>query len=105
MAALSLTGVCANTIPRSSRNALNWLMTAVRRGSTGRALNGSPGGPLVVGLDRNKTHVLGLDSLSDRFRIHEVVLVRLHERLHKLRTDQSHMVALLPQCSSEEMRS
>jgi len=31
MAALSFAGVCAITIPRSSRKALNWLMTAVRR--------------------------------------------------------------------------
>lgn len=31
IAALSFAGVCANTIPRSSRKALNWLMTAVRR--------------------------------------------------------------------------
>jgi len=31
MAALSFAGLCANTMPRSSRNARSWLITAVRR--------------------------------------------------------------------------
>jgi hypothetical protein len=60
---------------------------------------------LIVRLDRNKPHVLPLHGFSDRFGIHEVVLVRLHEWLHKLRRDQSNVVALLPQCPSEEVRS
>jgi len=60
---------------------------------------------LVVRLDRDKTHVFAFDRLCNRFRIHEVVLVRLYKRLHELGCDQPHIVALLPQCPSEEVRS
>ena len=34
----------------------------------------------------------------------EVVLVGLHERLHKLCRDQAHIIALLAQCACEEVR-
>jgi hypothetical protein len=50
---------------------------------------------LIIRLDRNKTHVLALDGLGDRLRIDEVVLVRLHKRLHELSCDQPHVMALL----------
>jgi len=60
---------------------------------------------LAVRLDRDEAHVLALDRLSDGFCIHEVALVRLHKRLHKLSCDQPHVMALLPQRSPEEMRS
>jgi hypothetical protein len=42
---------------------------------------------LIISLDRDKTHVLPLDGLRDRFCIDEVVLVRLHEWLYKLSWD------------------
>jgi hypothetical protein len=43
---------------------------------------------LIIGLDRGKAHVLPPHCLSDRPCIDEVVLVRLHKRLHKLPRDQ-----------------
>jgi hypothetical protein len=39
---------------------------------------------LVIGLDRDEAHVLALHGSSDRLCIHEVLLVKLYERLHKL---------------------
>ena len=60
---------------------------------------------LVVGLDRNKAHILPFHGLGDRLCIHEVVLVGLYERLHKLSCNQTHIVALLPQRASKKMRS
>src|SRR5437879_1424031 len=60
---------------------------------------------LVIRLDRYKTHVLAFDRLRNRLRIHEIVLVRLHKGLHELGCDQPHIVALLPQCSSQKVRS
>ena len=60
---------------------------------------------LIIGLDRDKAHVLPLDCLGDRLCIDEVVLVRLHERLYKLPCDQPDIVALLSQCTSKKMRS
>ena len=60
---------------------------------------------LVVGLDRDKAHVLALDSLSNRFRIDKIVLVGLHKWLHELRCDQPHIVTLIAQRPAEEVRS
>jgi hypothetical protein len=71
-------------MPRASRKARNWLMTAVRQAMESLKVE------LVIGLDRNKAHVLA----SDRFSIQEVVLVRLHERLHELSWDEPDIVAL-----------
>ena len=51
---------------------------------------------LVIGLDRDETHVLAFDGFGNRFCVDEVVLVRLHERLYKLSRDQPDIVALLP---------
>jgi hypothetical protein len=59
---------------------------------------------LVIRLDRYKVHVLTLDGFCDGLRIDEVVLVGLHEGLHKLRFDQPDLVSLLPQCSAKEVR-
>jgi transposase len=48
-----------------------------------------------------QTSLIGLEACSGAhflgraWRIHEVVLVRLYEWLHKLRRDQSHIVALI----------
>src|ERR1700712_5853727 len=50
---------------------------------------------LVIGLNRDKAHVLPFDGLSDRLCIDEVVLVRLHEWLYKLSGDQPDIMALL----------
>ena len=58
---------------------------------------------LVIGLDRNEAHVLAVDSLGDRLRIDKVVLVRLHERLHKLRRNQPNVVPLLAQRSAKKV--
>jgi hypothetical protein len=57
---------------------------------------------LVVRLDRDEAHVLALDGLSHGFCIHEVVLVRLHKGLHELSCDQPHVMAFLPQRSTEK---
>jgi hypothetical protein len=34
---------------------------------------------LIIRLDRNEAHVVALDGLGDRLRIHEIVLVGLHK--------------------------
>jgi hypothetical protein len=60
---------------------------------------------LVIGLDRNKPHVLAINSLGDRLRIQEVVLVRLHKRLHELGWDQLHVVALRSQNPAKKVSS
>src|ERR1039458_2636498 len=60
---------------------------------------------LIIGLDRDKTHVLPLDGLRDRLCVDEVVLVRLHEGLHELSWYQLDIVTLLPQRASEKVRS
>jgi len=59
----------------------------------------------VLSLDRDKAHVLAFHGFGDRLGIHEVVLVGLYERLHKLGCNQPHIMALLPQRASEKMRS
>ena len=58
---------------------------------------------LVVGLDRNEAHVLPVDSFGDRFRIEEVVLVGLHERLYELGWNQLHVMALFSQGAAEKV--
>jgi hypothetical protein len=60
---------------------------------------------LIIGLNRDKPHVLPLDCLGDRLRVDKVVLVRLYKGLHKLTYDQADIVAMLPQCASKKMRS
>ena len=55
---------------------------------------------LIIRLNRNKAHVLAFDGLGDGLRIDEIVLVRLHEGLHKLSCDQTNIVPLLPQRTS-----
>src|ERR1700733_7167130 len=60
---------------------------------------------LVVGLDRNEPHVLSTDRFRDGFGINEVVLVRLHERLHELRRNQPYVVTLLSQNTPQKVRS
>src|ERR1700688_120604 len=59
---------------------------------------------LVICLDRHKSDVLALDRLGDSFGINEVVLVRLHEWLHELGSDQLYIVALFSQSTAKEMR-
>ena len=58
---------------------------------------------LVIGLDRNKAHVLPLDSLGNGLGIDEVVLVGLYEGLHELRGNQLHIMALCSQRSAEKV--
>jgi hypothetical protein len=58
---------------------------------------------LVVGLDRNKAHVLPIDSFGDRFRIEEVVLVRLHKWLYELSWNQLHIMALFSPGTAKEV--
>ena len=59
---------------------------------------------LIFRLDRHETHVLALHRLGNRFRIAVVVLVRLDERPHKLRRNQSHLVPLFAQRSPQKVR-
>jgi hypothetical protein len=60
---------------------------------------------LVIGLDRDKAHVLALHGFGDCLCVHKVVLVGLYERLHKLRCYQPYIMALLPQRASEKVCS
>ena len=85
-------------------------IAVVDDGSTSRdqAITNSMDGlqiELVIGLDRDEAHVLAFHGFGDRLCVHEVVLVGLYERLHKLGCNQPHIMALLPQPASEEMRS
>ena len=50
---------------------------------------------LIIALDRPEAHRGPPHGLGDRFRIDEVVLVRLYVRLHVLRRNQPHVVPLL----------
>jgi hypothetical protein len=59
---------------------------------------------LVICLDRYKSHVLAIHRLSDRFRINEIVFVRLHEGPHELGRDQLHLVALFSQSTAQDLR-
>jgi len=58
---------------------------------------------LVIGLDGNEAHVLALDRLGNGLGIDEVVLVGLHEGLHKLSWNQLHIMALCSQRSAEKV--
>jgi len=60
---------------------------------------------LVLGLDGNKAHVLSCHRLGDRFRIEEVVLVRLQVGLYELGWDESHVVSLPAQGCTDELCS
>ena len=60
---------------------------------------------LVVRLDRNESHVLSTNRFRDGFVTNEVVLVRLHERLHELRRNQLNVVTLLSQNTAQKVRS
>ena len=80
MAALSFAGFCANTMPRSRRNARQ--LVDHRRTTRDQPVLKTMDRlqiQLVIGLDRDKAHVPALDGLSDRLRVDDVVLVRLHE--------------------------
>ncbi len=102
----SLAGLLANTRPRSSRKARNWLMTEVRRViRRSRTRWSRLQIELVICLDRHEPHVLPIDCLGDRFGIQEVVLVRLYKRLHELRRNQLHVVALFSQGAAQEVRA
>jgi hypothetical protein len=46
-----------------------------------------------------------LDSLGDRLRIKEVVLVGLHKRLHELRCDQPNVMPLFAQRTAQKVRA
>jgi hypothetical protein len=50
---------------------------------------------LVIRLDRDETPVIAFYSFGNCLGVDEVVLVRLHERLHKLSCDPPHVMALL----------
>src|SRR5579863_10727376 len=60
---------------------------------------------LVIGLDRHEPHRGPTHSLSYRFRIDVVTLVRLHVWLHILRRDQPNFMPLFSQCPAKEMSS
>ena len=51
---------------------------------------------LIICLDRHEAHVLAFHGLGDGFSIDEIVLVRLHKRLHELGWNQLHIMALFP---------
>ena len=47
---------------------------------------------LIIRLNRDEAHVLAFDRFCNRFRVDEVVVVRLHKRLHELSGDQPRRV-------------
>jgi hypothetical protein len=51
---------------------------------------------LVICLDRHESHILAIHCLGNRFSVDEIVLVRLHKRLHELGWNQLHIMALFP---------
>ena len=57
---------------------------------------------LIIRLDLHEAHVLALDCFDDPFGIDKIVLVRLHEKLHKLSRDRPDILPLLPQRGTEE---
>jgi hypothetical protein len=59
---------------------------------------------LIVGFDRNEAHVVAIHRFGNRLGIEKVVLVRLYKRLHKLRRDQLHIVALRSQGTTQKVR-
>src|SRR5260370_40220271 len=115
-ASFSRIGLLANTMPRSSRNARIWLIREVLRAMsrsrtrwrasqtasrTGLESTSHHGlvpvkVELVICLDRHEAHVLAIHGLSNRFSVDEIVLVRLHKRLHELGWNQLHIMALCP---------
>jgi len=54
---------------------------------------------LIFRLDGYETHVLPFHGFGNRFRIAVVILVGLHERSHKLRGNQAHLVSWFAQRS------
>jgi hypothetical protein len=52
---------------------------------------------LVFTLERHEAHARPLHRFSDCFRIEIVVFVRLQERLHELRWNQSNLMTLTSQ--------
>jgi hypothetical protein len=60
---------------------------------------------LLLGLDRHKAHVLFGHRFGDRFRIQEVVLVRLPVGLYELGGNEPHFVSLLSECGSQKVGS
>ena len=72
--------------------------------SISHAVHGLPV-QLLLRFDRYKTHVLLSYGFGDGFGVEQVVLVRLPIRLHKLRRNQSHLVALVAQCGSHKVCS
>jgi hypothetical protein len=60
---------------------------------------------LLLCLDLHKAHVLFGYRFGDRFRIQEVILVRLAVRLHELGGDEPHFVTLFSECGSQKVCS
>jgi hypothetical protein len=60
---------------------------------------------LIVSLDRHEAHVLPGDGFGDGLGINEIVLVGLYEWFYKLRRDQPHLMALIVQSGTDEVRS
>jgi len=88
-------------MPRSSRKARSWLIhgRSTRDETIAHTMHGLQV-ELVVGLDRNKSHVLPFHCFGDSFSIEKVFLVGLHEWLHELSRNQLHVVALFSQNTS-----
>jgi hypothetical protein len=80
MATRSLAGLFAKVMPRSSRKARSWLITAVRQAIIRSHTHvNCLQVQLVVCLDRDKTHVLAINGFGNRFSVQIVVLVRLQK--------------------------
>jgi hypothetical protein len=60
---------------------------------------------LLHRLERHEPHGRPLDGFANRFGIQQIILLRLDERLHVLRRDQSHVVSLRGQNPSEVVRA
>src|SRR5271156_1876806 len=58
---------------------------------------------LVVGLDRNKAHGRSTDGFGNRFGVDKVALIRLYVGFHVLSRDDTHLMPLFSECSSQKM--
>jgi hypothetical protein len=95
IASFSLAGVFAKVMPRSSRKARNWLITDVRRAMSRSRTRWmackSSWSSVLIGTKRMfcRSTASAIASASRKS-----FFVGLHERLHELRWDQLHIMAL-----------
>ena len=58
---------------------------------------------LIIRLDRHEAHVVAIHRLRNHFCIEEVVLVRLHERLHELSRNELYVMTLFAERTPQKV--